>query len=215
MSSTVNISLEPEMVGASAEERPEKLVTINLNNTAEDGKQAAGANAASAGFAYMSHSAKSGVVELKSYVVENPDSLKTFGFLLGLCLAVFSMLGIINILNLVHPIEYIVCVFNLFFSGTIIIIEGRESWGWLGLRAKLFDNFKILSTPFGRAFFAFYIGVMVFGILPQSAFWSIIYIILGSGFLLNGLCQFAMAWRNKGQEKHVELHDNQDIIDNI
>jgi len=222
-SNTVKLSLEPEVVGSTAEDAKtyDSFATVNLNDDTPTNKgDVASAAAAKAGVAYFTGAARKGVTEFKTYIIENPNGLKTFGLLLGSLLLVFSLLGVINVFSIVHPLGYAVNLFNIFFAMTVVVIEGKESWGFFGLREKLFDNFKVLSYPSGRVAFYLYLGIMILCILP-GGIWYPLYIILGTGFLICAVSQVYTLWQQYGKNtattgsvRHIEFNDN-DAMDNI
>jgi len=177
--STINIDMEPNTIGgkSSLEARKKELEK-------EAAKQAAKSALNTAGSA-----ARLGAVELKTYVVENPASLKVICFITGLLLLAFSIIGLVNVTNLVTPIDYIITIFNLIFSIIIVVIEGKSTWNFFGLRDKIFYNLGLLTYPRGRSLFYFYVGVMVLGILPEEEFWKVLYILMGSALALCGVLQ--------------------------
>jgi len=219
-SNTVKLSLEPEVVGSDAKTY-DSFATVNLNDDTPTNNgfgDDASAAAAKAGMAYFTGAARKGVTEFRTYIIENPNGLKTFGLLLGSLLLVFSLLGVINVFSIVHPLGYAANLFNIFFALAVVVIEGKESWGYFGLREKLFNNFKVLSYPSGRIAFYLYLGIMILCILP-GGIWYPLYIILGTGFLICAVAQVYTLWKQHGTNtettgavRHVEFNDAMDNI---
>jgi len=182
---TINIDMEPNKIGGGSDK--------NANNSFEARKREiereAAKHAAQSALSSAGSAATRGAVELKTYVVENPASLKVICFITGLLLLTFSIIGLVNVTNLVTPIDYIITIFNLIFAIIIVIIEGKADWSFFGLRDKIFSNLGLLTYPRGRSLYYFYVGVMVLGILPDQEFWKILYILMGSALALCGILQ--------------------------
>ncbi|CAK9043014.1 unnamed protein product [Durusdinium trenchii] len=143
---------------------------------------AAAQSAAEQGARVAGEKAKHGFYEVKAYIVENPSSVKTLCFLIGLILMIFSILGVINPFGAFsRPGEYLANIYNVFFGVIICICDGKEDWmrACGDVQTKLFQRAFFLATPTGKAFFYFYVGSMTILMLPEGI-WSVIYIILGS-----------------------------------
>mmetsp|Transcript_74390 Transcript_74390/g.210496 ORF Transcript_74390/g.210496 Transcript_74390/m.210496 type:complete len:210 (-) Transcript_74390:22-651(-) len=157
----------------------------------------AAAHAAQAGVQHAASRARSGLMEIKMYIQENPASVKIACFVVGLILIVFSILGLFNIFNAaLDPAEYLGNVYNVFFGIIICICDGKESWmkSCWDVQAKLFQYAYVLATQTGRALFYFYIGSMTILILPDSFIWSVIYIVLGSLLCSLALLMLFIHW---------------------
>eukprot|EP00397_Hematodinium_sp_SG-2012_P039004 GEMP01042519.1.p2 GENE.GEMP01042519.1~~GEMP01042519.1.p2 ORF type:complete len:195 (+),score=31.10 GEMP01042519.1:106-690(+) len=156
------------------------------NNAVEEQKRKMAKEAAGKAAREMGNATKAGAVEFKNYVVENPTALKTLGLLCGLALTTVSMFGLINILNIVNPIFYLINGFNAFFGLILLVVEGPPNWKWCGFRTFIFTHCGFLGKPVGRALFYCYIGALVVGI--AYAWWP--YYIVGGVLILCGVMQF-------------------------
>ena len=134
--------------------------------------------------------ARTGAYEITVYIQENPTSLKTLCFIIGLLLVIFSIVTLINpFAVLFMPRHYLANVYNIFFGVVICICDGKESWmrSCGDVQAKLFQKAFILANPTGRAMFYIYVGTMTMLLVPGDGLWMIIYIILGSALCLLAL----------------------------
>mmetsp|Transcript_60597 Transcript_60597/g.141154 ORF Transcript_60597/g.141154 Transcript_60597/m.141154 type:complete len:201 (-) Transcript_60597:128-730(-) len=141
--------------------------------------------------------ARGGIREIKVYIQENPLSLKVAGFVVGLVLIFFSILGVFNIFNAAFaPKEYLQNVYNVFFGVIICICDGKESWmqSCGDVQAKLFRHVYALATQTGRALFYFYIGSITLMVLPDSLLWDIVYICIGGVLCLLALAMLFLQW---------------------
>jgi len=59
----------------------------------------------------------------------------------------------------------------------------------------------------GRALFYVYISVFIFAMLPENAFWHIVYIGMGSVLILSGIAQMIALCRCCGQKEHGRMED--------
>eukprot|EP00397_Hematodinium_sp_SG-2012_P040952 GEMP01044993.1.p1 GENE.GEMP01044993.1~~GEMP01044993.1.p1 ORF type:complete len:228 (-),score=34.21 GEMP01044993.1:1094-1741(-) len=185
-SRNVNISMEPNKIGEATRNNPK------FQQAQADAEKQVAHGIAERAMHGAGKTAKAGALELKIYVTENPASLKMICFVTALCLIVFSIIGIINITNVADPIDYIVTIFNVIFGFLIVVTEGKASWGFCGVREKIFQNFGFLTYPAGRSGFYIYVGIMVLGILPSETFWKVLYIIMGVTLAVCGILQLCM-----------------------
>lgn len=201
------ISLEPTPVGAGGQ-MDKNPFEKEMENKANRAAKTHATSYAKQTFTKGAAATKKGAVDFKNFVVENPDSLKAACLIIGLCLIVFSILGIVNVFNIGNPLAYAVSIFNMVFGLVIVIVEGRETWTFFGLREKVFKYFGFLGHPIGRAFFYFYVGTMVICTLPEKSFWKITYIIMGSCLAVCGIAQILryFCW-TKQESKRQELDE--------
>eukprot|EP00929_Paragymnodinium_shiwhaense_P074337 TRINITY_DN38030_c0_g2_i1.p1 TRINITY_DN38030_c0_g2~~TRINITY_DN38030_c0_g2_i1.p1 ORF type:complete len:210 (+),score=55.28 TRINITY_DN38030_c0_g2_i1:69-698(+) len=140
---------------------------------------------------------KHGIFEVKAYIQENPTSVKVFCFMTGLILIVFSLLGCFNIFGgIVAPRQYLTNVYNVIFGLIICICDGKESWmkSCFDVQSKLFQYAFFLATQTGRALFYLYVGTMTLLVLPDSWFWSLLYIIIGGVLCLLAILMLIIQW---------------------
>ena len=139
--------------------------------------------------------ARSGVYEVTVYIQENPASIKTMCFCIGLLLMIFSIITLFNpFAVLFMPRHYLANVYNIIFGIIICICDGKESWmqSCGDVQAKLFQKAFILANPTGRAMFYIYVGTMTMLLVPGDGLWMIIYIILGSTLCIMALLMLFM-----------------------
>ena len=67
--------------------------------------------------------------QVRAYIAANHCSVRIFCFLVALALVASSVLGMINIFNLVFsPFQYLIGVYNFFFALTMVVLDGESSW---------------------------------------------------------------------------------------
>jgi len=158
------------------------------------------AAAAAQGARQAASQAKTGINEITAYITENPASVKVMCFVVGLVLMVFSILGCFSLFGAEWKAkEYLNNIYNIFFGLLICICEGRDSWqqACCNVRDKLHAYAFFLATHTGKACFYLYVGTMTILVLPDSTFWSIIYVIIGSVLSLLALWMLFLAWCGK------------------
>lgn len=138
--------------------------------------------------------AKKGAKNYALYIRENGGILKGIAVIAALCLMAVSVLGFVWVVNVVNPVWYLVNAINILFAGVILLVEGPGSWTWCGLRATLFKNFGLLTTPLGRAAFYFYLGLTIFSLVTKgdNPLLITLYLAMGGAFTTVGLLQFLM-----------------------
>merc|ERR1712216_153391 len=104
-----------------------------IGSAANDAANKAAANVAKAAAQNTARqtgqAAKSGVVELKLYVQENPWSVKIFCFFTGMALSVCSGVGVVNIFGAAFkPSEWLTSLYNTIFGLVICICDGKPEW---------------------------------------------------------------------------------------
>jgi len=157
--------------------------------------------------------AKQGARTYVTFIKENGSLLKGLAVLAALALMTVSILGFIWIVNIVHPVWYVVNAVNIFFAAIILLVEGPATWTWCGLRPSLFENFGFLGKPLGRAGFYFYVGMMVITLHTsgENAFMFIAYTALGGCFIIVGVLQFLMYCRcccfKREEEEEIHVED--------
>ncbi|OLP77370.1 hypothetical protein AK812_SmicGene42568, partial [Symbiodinium microadriaticum] len=152
------------------------------NDPAADLQRQMATAAAQTGARAAAERGRAGVYEVTAYIQENPASLKTMCFCIGLLLMIFSIVTLINpFAVLFMPRHYLANIYNIMFGVIICICDGKESWmrNCGDVQAKLFQKAFILANPAGRAMFYIYVGTMTMLLVPGDGLWMIIYIILG------------------------------------
>eukprot|EP00929_Paragymnodinium_shiwhaense_P052625 TRINITY_DN26366_c0_g1_i1.p1 TRINITY_DN26366_c0_g1~~TRINITY_DN26366_c0_g1_i1.p1 ORF type:complete len:539 (+),score=131.13 TRINITY_DN26366_c0_g1_i1:139-1755(+) len=83
-----------------------------------------------------------------------------------------------------HPAAYALAVFNLFFSQTVMVASGENSWFRRcgNLQTRLFDSTPGLASALGRAFYCLYIGSLNIAVRPSGALWSLVFYCIGGAF---------------------------------
>ncbi|CAK0889185.1 unnamed protein product [Prorocentrum cordatum] len=158
------------------------------------------AAAAQQGVAQAKASAKTGIFEIKSYIQENPASVKVVCFLIGLLLMTLSILGIFNVIGAaVEPKHYLNNFYNVFFGVIICICDCKESWGkaCFDIQEKLFRNAYLLATHKGRGMLYMYVGSTIIFVLPDRSeypFWSLIYGLMGILLCILAYLMLLLAW---------------------
>jgi hypothetical protein len=128
--------------------------------------------------------AQAGLVEVRTYFQESHCSLQILCFSVALALLVSSILGIINVFKaFFRPLQYMFAFWNIIFAIVIIIIDGRSSW-FGNLQTRLFRSASFLSSYRGRALFYLYVGSLNLTMLPASAIWKLVYVIIGGTLCL-------------------------------
>eukprot|EP00747_Dinoflagellata_sp_TGD_P117312 gnl/TRDRNA2_/TRDRNA2_172579_c6_seq4.p1 gnl/TRDRNA2_/TRDRNA2_172579_c6~~gnl/TRDRNA2_/TRDRNA2_172579_c6_seq4.p1 ORF type:complete len:207 (-),score=35.88 gnl/TRDRNA2_/TRDRNA2_172579_c6_seq4:482-1102(-) len=174
-----------------------QVVGGRQNDPVSDMQREMAAAAAREGARQAGDKARFAASELKAYIQENPASVKVMCFLVGLILIVFSIMGCFNLFGAAFkPKEYLGNVYNACFGLIICICDGKESWmvALCDVQAKLFKYAYFLATQTGRALFYFYVGSMTILVLPDSTFWQIFYIVIGSLLCLLALLMLFLQW---------------------
>merc|ERR1712187_51753 len=133
---------------------------------------------------------KAGFLEVTSYVQENHFSVKALSFIVALALLTSSILGMVNIFNVVFdPIHYLLAFYNALFAIAIVIIEGKADWFKKcgDIQTKIFSVAAFLASQTGRALFYFYVGSINLMMLPSSLLWQIIYVAIGASLCFVGV----------------------------
>eukprot|EP00439_Symbiodinium_sp_Y106_P056671 s3190_g7.t5 len=116
---------------------------------------------------------KEEAVEVRAYIAANHCSVRIFCFLVALALVASSVLGMINIFNLVFsPFQYLIGVYNFFFALTMVVLDGESSWfrNCCDCRSRILHCFPFLATQPGRALLHFYVGTINIAMLPGGLF---------------------------------------------
>jgi len=134
---------------------------------------------------------KEEAVEVRAYIAANHCSVRIFCFLVALALVASSVLGMINIFNLVFsPFQYLIGVYNFFFALTMVVLDGESSWfrNCCDCRSRILHCFPFLATQPGRALLHFYVGTINIAMLP-GGFLDIVFVAVGGSLIL---CSFLM-----------------------
>eukprot|EP00403_Amphidinium_massartii_P009424 CAMPEP_0178415252 /NCGR_PEP_ID=MMETSP0689_2-20121128/23457_1 /TAXON_ID=160604 /ORGANISM="Amphidinium massartii, Strain CS-259" /LENGTH=284 /DNA_ID=CAMNT_0020036569 /DNA_START=72 /DNA_END=927 /DNA_ORIENTATION=+ len=161
--------------------------------------------------------AQAGFVEVRRYVEENHCSVKALTFCIAASLFFFSVLSVLNIFKAVfQPFHYLFAFYNVIFSAIIIVAEGNAPWFLTcgDLQPKLFSAAAFMASQSGRAMFYFYVGSINLFMLPDDAFWQLVYIGLGLSLCFAGVIMLLDSWgRCRGQQtQHEVLHDEEQPV---
>lgn len=78
----------------------------------------------------------------QAYIVENPSSVKTLCFLIGLILMIFSILGVINPFGAFsRPGEYLANIYNVFFG---------DAWLFMRKNGTCYAHLSVVRGHFER-----------------------------------------------------------------
>eukprot|EP00392_Amoebophrya_sp_AT5.2_P010294 g10354.t1 len=134
--------------------------------------------------------AKTGAIELKLYIQENPTSLRVALLVCSSLLALFSFIGLISVFALFKPAQLLINFYNLIFAVVVIILEGKDTWCG-GLQRRIYEKAAFLSNGCGKGCFVLWIGTMIFcvDLETASSFWAVIYVLLGVMFCMLGVVQ--------------------------
>jgi len=196
----------PQVLGASNGQDKDPVAQMQKQVAANAVRQTANSAASSA---------RSGIHEITAYIQENPASVKVACFLVGLVLILFSILGCLNLFGAAFkPKEYLTNVYNVFFGIIICICDGKESWmnSCWDVQNKLFQYAYVLASQTGRAIFYFYVGSMTLLVLPDNAFWDVVYVCIGAALCLLALLMLILDWCGKFCGCNS---DNQRAFDNM
>eukprot|EP00397_Hematodinium_sp_SG-2012_P037565 GEMP01040733.1.p1 GENE.GEMP01040733.1~~GEMP01040733.1.p1 ORF type:complete len:347 (+),score=80.36 GEMP01040733.1:113-1153(+) len=126
---------------------------------------------------------------VKVDIEENLLINKILCIVVGLCLTAFSISTMIVLSHLFYPITFAVSCSNAFFGLLIVIVEAPASWKLGGIRPFIFKQLGFLGRPIGRAALYFYIGSLMFCMLPTNIYWMCMYIAMGGVLMICGLIQ--------------------------
>mmetsp|Transcript_69677 Transcript_69677/g.167243 ORF Transcript_69677/g.167243 Transcript_69677/m.167243 type:complete len:219 (-) Transcript_69677:129-785(-) len=174
----------PQVVGSGRD--PAADMQRNMAyQTAAQGAQMAG------------RSAKAGFIEMKAFVMKDPNSIRVIAFITGFLLVLFSILwlalpGLFRSFN--APVDdYIRNVWNIAFGLLIMIVEGKESWMdmFCNIQARVFHYAFFLATLGGRAVFYLFVGCMTLVEQPEldDVGWQIVNFCIGMTFVLIAAAQ--------------------------
>jgi hypothetical protein len=159
-----------------------------IGRAQDDAAKAATKSALSHAAGAAATTGKSIMLDVNTYVVENPMSIQVISFILGVTLTTFSILGIFNFLSGTEA--FLMSIYNSFFGLVIVVADGPTScWDKLpcgNLQAALYKYFYVLANPFGRALFYWYVGSIVIFLGPEDGAWYYIYICLGAALMAVG-----------------------------
>mmetsp|Transcript_44996 Transcript_44996/g.104090 ORF Transcript_44996/g.104090 Transcript_44996/m.104090 type:complete len:250 (-) Transcript_44996:137-886(-) len=131
------------------------------------------------------------LVEVRTYVQENPNILRAVLFAVGLALLVCSGLGMLNVLNIVFdPFQYLFACYNAIFAGIVVVLEGKPDWyqSFGHVQSWIFGQAAFLASQAGRAIFYMFIGTINLLVLPRNWLWRLIYIAMGGSLCGVGIC---------------------------
>mmetsp|Transcript_106170 Transcript_106170/g.243063 ORF Transcript_106170/g.243063 Transcript_106170/m.243063 type:complete len:212 (-) Transcript_106170:39-674(-) len=183
---------------AANDPRVQQAARQEMSNQARSAANSAGRTAANAGR------------EVYTYVSQNPKSLSVLCFCSGLALTVLSILGVINLFNLMDPEQWLVSFYNMGFGLIIAVVDGKPEWmdKCFGVHSKIMRNFGFLQSLRGRAFFYFYVGSTSIMLLPDSDLWLVLYCIIGGVLMAIGLIMLCLSCR--GQPVPHQAFQSQD-----
>jgi len=129
------------------------------------------------------------MVDVHTYVQENPSLLRVISLVVAAALLFTSGLSLINVQNIIaKPFEYLFSVYDALFAAVIFIIEGKPEWfERCSLQSMLFGRAAFLASQTGRAIFYLYVGTMNLYTLPHNWLWKLVYLGMGGGLCAVGV----------------------------
>jgi hypothetical protein len=174
-------------------------MAVNLSNLASAGGSAAGpdpvlTNQARLAATLATSQLQEGLVEIRAYIQEFPDTFRTFSFMVGMAFTFFHLISLIFLWNIVSVRWYLENVFFVLFGLIICIIEGKDTWymRFGNLQEKVFQQCSLLMSFKGRGIFYLYLATTSFKFPDKFFIWKIFYCAFGICLLIMGFGGFGL-----------------------